>query len=84
VGQLPTDKGPEWMGICHHEQDISPPSKFVFCTYTRGWLTIIVPCVNIIVYVLCKYKRDPSVQVKKNMRGVHHHHAFNFLEASSW
>jgi hypothetical protein len=27
VGQLLTDRGPEWMGICHHEQETGPPSK---------------------------------------------------------
>jgi hypothetical protein len=30
VGQLLTGKGPEWIGIHHHEQDISPPSKLGF------------------------------------------------------
>ncbi len=27
VGQLLPDRGPEWMGIRHHEQETSPPSK---------------------------------------------------------
>jgi hypothetical protein len=27
VGQLLAGKGPEWMGIRHHEQDTGPPSK---------------------------------------------------------
>jgi hypothetical protein len=26
-GQLLAGKGPEWMGICHHEQNIGLPSK---------------------------------------------------------
>jgi hypothetical protein len=26
VGQLLPDRGPEWMGICHHEQETGPPS----------------------------------------------------------
>ncbi len=30
VGQLLTGKGPEWMGIHHHEQDTGPPSKLGF------------------------------------------------------
>jgi hypothetical protein len=27
VGQLLPDRGPEWMRICHHEQETGPPSK---------------------------------------------------------
>jgi hypothetical protein len=27
VGQLLPDRGPEWMGIRHHEQETGPPSK---------------------------------------------------------
>jgi hypothetical protein len=30
VGQLLPAKGPEWMGIRHHEQETGPPSKSVF------------------------------------------------------
>jgi hypothetical protein len=30
AGQLLPGKGPEWMGIRHHEQDIGLPSKLGF------------------------------------------------------
>ncbi len=53
-GQLMPGKGPEWMGIRHHEQDISLPSQwgFPFTFNARGlWVTP-----RIIDYVLCKYK----------------------------
>ncbi len=30
VGQLLPDRGPEWMGIRHHEQKTGPPSKLGF------------------------------------------------------
>ncbi len=30
VGQLLPGKGPEWMGIHHHEQDTGPPSELGF------------------------------------------------------
>ncbi len=30
VGQLLPDRGLEWMGICHHEQETGPPSKLGF------------------------------------------------------
>jgi hypothetical protein len=30
VGQLLPGKGPEWMGIRHHEQETGPPSKSGF------------------------------------------------------
>jgi hypothetical protein len=40
VGQLP-GKGPEWMGIRHHEQNTRLPSKlgfpFLFFLLTRGF-----------------------------------------------
>jgi hypothetical protein len=32
VGQLLPGKGPEWMGIRHHEQDIGLPSKLGIST----------------------------------------------------
>jgi hypothetical protein len=39
VGQLLPGKGPEWMGICHHEQNTGLPSKlgfpFLFFLLTR-------------------------------------------------
>ncbi len=28
AGQLLPDRGPEWMGICHHEQETGPPIKY--------------------------------------------------------
>ncbi len=35
LGQLLPDRGPEWMGIRHHEQETGPPSKlgvpYYFC-----------------------------------------------------
>ncbi len=35
VGQLLPDRGPEWMGICHREQETGPPNKsgfiIIFC-----------------------------------------------------
>jgi hypothetical protein len=36
--QLLPSKGPEWMGICHHEQDIGLPSKrgFLYFLQKRG------------------------------------------------
>jgi hypothetical protein len=37
VGQLLQDKGLEWMGICHHEQETGPPSKLGFLIiFARG------------------------------------------------
>ncbi len=37
VGQLLAGKGPEWMGINHHEQNIGPPSKLgIFVISARG------------------------------------------------
>jgi hypothetical protein len=47
VGQLLPDRGPEWMGISHHEQETGPPSKTgFFITFVRG--SIIIAC------TLCK------------------------------
>ncbi len=41
VGQLLPGKGPEWMGIRHHEQNIGPPCKlgfsFLFFLLTQGF-----------------------------------------------
>jgi hypothetical protein len=39
VGQLLPDKGPEWIGICNHEQNIRLPSKFEgsFLSFTKGF-----------------------------------------------
>ncbi len=37
VGQLLPDRGPEWMAICHHEQETGPPSKSGFLIiFARG------------------------------------------------
>jgi hypothetical protein len=33
VGQLLPDRGPEWMGIRHHEQETGPPSKYIGVPY---------------------------------------------------
>jgi hypothetical protein len=57
-----TRQGPEWMGICHHEQDIGLPSKwgFLFDFNARGYA-------QVIDYVLCKYKDGIfCVQVKES------------------
>ncbi len=35
-GQLLTGKGPDWMGIHHHEQDIGPPSKLGILYFCKG------------------------------------------------
>jgi hypothetical protein len=44
VGQLLTDKGPEWMGIRHH----GPPSKPGISLFLQGvQLTFVVHCVII-------------------------------------
>jgi hypothetical protein len=41
VGQLLPGKGPEWMGICHHEQDTGPPSKSgFFIIFARGSIIV--------------------------------------------
>ncbi len=46
VGQLLPGKGPEWMGIRHHEQNTGPPSKSeFFITFARG---LINDCLYII------------------------------------
>jgi hypothetical protein len=43
VGQLLTGKGPEWIGIRHHEQDIGRPSKSGMLLFLQGvQLTIVV------------------------------------------
>jgi hypothetical protein len=37
VGQLLPGKGPEWMGIRHHEQNIGFPSKLeFFSSFSQG------------------------------------------------
>ncbi len=49
VGQLLPDTGPEWMGICHHEQGTGLSSKLGFIIiFTRGSRTI--------VCTLCRYR----------------------------
>ncbi len=41
VGQLLPGKGPEWMGIYHHEQETGPDSKLgFFITFAGGSITI--------------------------------------------
>jgi hypothetical protein len=41
-------KGPEWMGIRHHEEDIGPSSKSGILLFLQGvHLTIVVHCVNV-------------------------------------
>jgi hypothetical protein len=48
VGQLLPDRGPEWMGIRHHEQETGPPSKSgFFIIFARGLTTI--------ACTLCRY-----------------------------
>jgi hypothetical protein len=48
VGQLLPDRGPEWMGIHHHEQETGPPSKLGFLIiFARGSIKLHVDCVNI-------------------------------------
>jgi hypothetical protein len=48
VGQLLPDRGPEWMGIRHHEQETGPLSKLVFLIiFALG--SVITAC------TLCKY-----------------------------
>ncbi len=49
-GQLIPGQGSEWMGICHHEEEIGLPSKrgFSFTFDAKGYA-------RIIDYVLCKY-----------------------------
>jgi hypothetical protein len=50
-GQFIPGKGPEWMGIRHHEQDIGLLSKWVFSsTFDARDYALIID------YVLCKYK----------------------------
>ncbi len=63
VGQLLPSRGPEWMGIRHHEQETGPPSKsgfFIF--FARG---LINSCLYIVwISVICtlfKYKCDYGV-----------------------
>jgi asparagine synthetase B (glutamine-hydrolysing) len=55
VGQLLPERGPDWMGIRHHEQETGPPSKLGFLIFfARGSITacalcryrLIVCCVN--------------------------------------
>jgi hypothetical protein len=59
VGQLLPNKGPEWMGICRHEQDIGLPSKLGIYFFSQGvWL--MTYC------VLCKYKQDFVHSLKIN------------------
>ncbi len=57
VGQILPDRGPEWMGIRHHEQETGPPSKLGFLIiFARG--SIITACTMCILIncTFCKYK----------------------------
>jgi hypothetical protein len=48
VGQLLLDRGPEWIGIRHHEQKTGPPSKLGFpIIFCKGF--------NKTTCTLCKY-----------------------------
>ncbi len=48
VGQLLPDRGPEWMGIRHHEQETGPPSKLGFLIiFAGGSIKLHVHSVNI-------------------------------------
>ncbi len=51
-GQLIPSKGPEWMGIHHHEQDIGLPCKWGF--FLRFLVQGVMP--RIIDYVCVKIK----------------------------
>jgi hypothetical protein len=42
MGQLLPSKGPEGMGIRHHEQETGPPSKLGFFITFAGWQKRIV------------------------------------------
>ncbi len=74
VGQLLPGKGPEWMGIRHHEQNTEPPSKlglsFLFLLLTRVFL-LTIDC------VFCKYKSNFVCRLKIN-------HAFIIMRLISW
>ncbi len=51
VGQLLPDRGPEWMGIHHHEQEIGPPSKLGFLIiFATG--SIITACTRLIMSLI--------------------------------
>jgi hypothetical protein len=55
VGQLLPDKGPDWIGIHHHEQNIVPPSKLgvsLFFLFHKGDFRLMIICVS------CKYALD--------------------------
>jgi hypothetical protein len=51
-----SSKGPEWMGIHHHEQDIGLPSKWVFSFSTRGYGQVLL-----IICVVKQNKKELSV-----------------------
>jgi hypothetical protein len=57
VGQLLSGKGPEWMGIRHHEQNTKLPSKlgfpFLFFLLTRGFDYQFTVCFVNINKILC-------------------------------
>jgi hypothetical protein len=59
-GQLPPGKGPEEMGIRHHEQDIGLPSKLGFFSSFSQRVRLMIKC------VLCKYKQDFMCRLKIN------------------
>ncbi len=47
--QLLPDRGPQWMGIRHHEQEAGPPSKL-------GFLIIFARVSILTAWTLCKYR----------------------------
>jgi hypothetical protein len=60
-----SSKGPECMGICHHEQDIGLPSKWVFLLQHKGlrpYINYLCSCVKYKDRVLCvQVKNKPYV-----------------------
>jgi hypothetical protein len=65
VEQLLSDRGPEWIGIRHYEQETGPPGKSGFLIILQGVETItctlcryrlIVRCVNKNEILMCRSK----------------------------
>ena len=48
VGQLLPDRGPEWMGISHHEQEAGSPSQ-------QGFLIVFCKGFSKIACTFCEY-----------------------------
>jgi hypothetical protein len=53
-------KGPEWMVICHHEQDIGLPSKLGIFYFFLQEVRFLIDC------AVCKYKQDFMCRLKIN------------------